>query len=112
MGSNIKDRLHFSNRDFFYLEQWTAFLIGIACLGVSLWAVFHADIAFSCAHPSRFAESVLPTLGWLLTIAVAIIGTSLVRFAFYKPGREAAHTESTRNRDHAPKLVTDQPRRG
>jgi hypothetical protein len=108
----IKDRLHFSNQELFYLEQWTAFLTGVACLGVSLWAVFHSDIAFSGAHPSRFAESVLPTLGWLLTIAVAVIGTSLVRFALYKPDREAAHTEPETNGGHAAELMTDQPRRG
>jgi hypothetical protein len=74
----------FRNQQLFYLEQWIALLIGIVCLAVSAWAAFSGFQGPASVHYSWISESALPYMKYSLSTAVALIGTTLVRFAFYK----------------------------
>jgi hypothetical protein len=81
-----------SHQWFCYLEQWASLLIGIVCLGVSLWVALHGHGAFSSGQRSSFAKDARAILGWSLTIANALLGFILLRFAFYKPVEKKADT--------------------
>jgi hypothetical protein len=76
--------LRLRNQDLFYLEQWIAFLLGLLCLGVSAWAGFSGFGEPASVHHSWFSENAFNRMKYSLAMAVALLGTALVRFAFYK----------------------------
>jgi hypothetical protein len=92
MKSNRKRHQDFTSGLLFLMEQWIALLVGVACLGVFLWAALDGHKAFSIHHSSHFSPMTLVSTGWLLTIFVGLSGVTLTRFAFYRqrePGPDA-----------------------
>jgi formate hydrogenlyase subunit 3/multisubunit Na+/H+ antiporter MnhD subunit len=87
-----------SKQEFFFLEQWAALLIAIACLSVSAWAGFSGFRASASVLHSWLSASAVGTMKCWLTIGVALIGTILVRFAFYKPRRTTPAAPPYENR--------------
>ena len=74
-----------SYQDLFYLEQWIAFAIGLLGLAASAWAAYSGFRGAAGLNQSWFPENELNGIECLLAIAVALIGTALVRFAFHRP---------------------------
>ncbi|NYF88743.1 lysylphosphatidylglycerol synthetase-like protein (DUF2156 family) [Edaphobacter lichenicola] len=96
--SNVKRHREFSTSLLFQIEQWIVLLLGIACLAVFLWAALDGHKAFSIRHLSHFSTTTIVFTGWLLTIAVGLIGVTLMRFAFYKRSESEPDAKSMSKR--------------
>ncbi|WP_353069908.1 hypothetical protein RBB75_06200 [Tunturibacter empetritectus] len=82
----------------FLLEQWIALLLGISCLVVFAWTALDRYSAFYVWHLLHFNTTTLVSIGWLLTIAIGLIGVALMRFAFYKQGEPELDEKSSGER--------------
>ena len=119
---NVKRKQKFSTDLLFVIEQWIALAVGIACLAVFLWSVLDGHKAFSIKHTSHISAATLLSTGWLLTIALGILGVTLTRFAFHRHSEvepdeksrttrvQIASGDSTGNPNHFHSLVLNKRR--